>query len=499
MHNTLIAVYWNVFLLLIIKIIQAQEANAFISVNPDTQMLIDHAGREMFFHGTNVVYKHYPFHPDINGFGPDTFSEQDMKLLQELGLNTIRLGMMLPGYVPERGVYNETYLSVIQHIVTTAAKYGIYTLLDMHQDVLSRKFCVGGMPDWIINSKGAKPFPFPLTNVNDAFKINSETGYPYMTDCRKNPWGNYYLTDEVGKAFQHLYSNVDGLRDEWAAFWKKTAYAFRKFPSVIGYELINEPFAGDIYSNPMLLIPGFADKLNLEPAYDALQKAIREVDDQHLIFFEGVTWDFFSVGFDKVPGGEAYRNRSVLSYHYYEPPDFSKTLNFLARKHDLERLKCGGFLTEMFTAGPDFDAMHKMFDLADEYKQSWQGWMYKPYDCVKLFLACENMTRPGKPDIVVQNISRTYPQAVAGATKNYKFNKDNYHFSLVYEITNTVASLRTEIYFNKKMHYRDGYTFKVTPKEHITVHESKNGFLLYIDHSPHIVPGTTITFKLYPK
>jgi len=249
----------------------------------------------------------------------------------------------------------------------------------------------------------------------------------------------------------------------------------------------------------MLLVPGIADKLNLQPTYEALQKAIREVDNEHLIFFEGVTWDFFSVGFDKVPGGEAYRNRSVLSYHYYEPPDFSKTLNFEARKYDLERLKCGGFLTEVFTAGPDFDAMHKMFELADKYKQSWQGWMYKPYSCVKLFLACENMTRPGKPDIVVQNISRTYPQAVAGKTKSYNFDIRNNHFSLVYQISEKCYSLRTQIYFNKNLHYSNGYKYEVTPKGHVTVRESKSGLLLYLEHSKFMVPGTTVTFQLSPK
>ena len=38
------------------------------------------------------------------------------------------------------------------------------------------------------------------------------------------------------------------------------------------------------------------------------------------MYFESVTWADLSVGFETVPGGEAYRNRSVLSYHFYEPP-----------------------------------------------------------------------------------------------------------------------------------------------------------------------------------
>ena len=60
--------------------------------------------------------------------------------------------MMLPGYVPERGQYNETYIQTVGKIVEKAAEYGIYTLLDMHQDVFSPKFCVEGMPDWIVNT-----------------------------------------------------------------------------------------------------------------------------------------------------------------------------------------------------------------------------------------------------------------------------------------------------------------------------------------------------------
>ena len=32
-----------------------------------------------------------------------------------------------------------------------AAEYGIYTLLDMHQDVLSEKFCGEGIPDWAVD------------------------------------------------------------------------------------------------------------------------------------------------------------------------------------------------------------------------------------------------------------------------------------------------------------------------------------------------------------
>ena len=71
------------------------DASLLISVNPERQQLVDSLGRERFFHGTNVVVKHFPFHPTLEGYTNDSFSEVDMKILQDLGLNVIRLGMAM--------------------------------------------------------------------------------------------------------------------------------------------------------------------------------------------------------------------------------------------------------------------------------------------------------------------------------------------------------------------------------------------------------------------
>ena len=117
-----------------------------ISVNPNRQKLVDSSGREVYFHGTNIVVKQSPWHPDTEGFSDGTFSEQDMKLLKSLGLNVVRLGFMWPGLEPTRGIYNETYMEVMQKIVALSEQCGIYILLDMHQDAYSRVLCVEGLP-----------------------------------------------------------------------------------------------------------------------------------------------------------------------------------------------------------------------------------------------------------------------------------------------------------------------------------------------------------------
>ena len=101
---------------------------------------------------------------------------------------------------------------------------------------------------------------------------------------------------------QNLYDNVDGLLDSFAAYWQEVAKALSHHPNLIGYEIMNEPWAGKVFDNPSLLIPGVADRVNIQKMNDKVGKAIREVDKKSLILFEGVTWDNFFTGFTDVPG-----------------------------------------------------------------------------------------------------------------------------------------------------------------------------------------------------
>ena len=71
------------------------DADLLITVDPERQQFIDSLGRERFFHGTNIVVKEPPYHPKTTGHDHGTFSEEDMKFLQSLGLNSVRLGKLL--------------------------------------------------------------------------------------------------------------------------------------------------------------------------------------------------------------------------------------------------------------------------------------------------------------------------------------------------------------------------------------------------------------------
>ena len=70
---------------------------------------------------------------------------------------------------------------------------------------------------------------------------------------------------------------------------------------------------GDIYEDPTLLFPGVADRRYLEPMYDRVNQEIRKYDEEHIILFEGVSWEVTGIGealgFTHPPGGFDYSNR----------------------------------------------------------------------------------------------------------------------------------------------------------------------------------------------
>ena len=92
---------------------------------------------------------------------------------------------------------------------------------------------------------------------------------------------------------------------------------------MLGYELVNEPYAGNMYSDPLIMLPGVAGSKNLQPLYDAVGAVVRAADPSTPIFYEPVTWGMVfdgkiaGSGLTQVPGGPEYADRSVLSYHYY--------------------------------------------------------------------------------------------------------------------------------------------------------------------------------------
>jgi endoglycosylceramidase len=298
---------FKIFLLLLISIINVQGISKIglkqLSTNERIYIEVD-TGRQIIFHGVNAIVKGFPYIPSTNEFDINiSLTEKDHETLASLGVNVYRLGTMWKGVEPIRGNYNQTYLNELHKIINSASQYGIYSLLDMHQDVISEYVCGEGIPDWAIDLSSLKDnekFPAPLS---EPYINIANDGYPTRQDCNLNGWPSYYQTYANNHIFEELY-NINGtILSSWGKFWGKIANEFQNDPSILGYELINEPWAGDVYKNPKLLLPGIADKERLQPAYDVLAENIRQYDNNTLIFFAAVTWDdIVSCGFDHAPG-----------------------------------------------------------------------------------------------------------------------------------------------------------------------------------------------------
>lgn len=82
-----------------------------------------------------------PFHPTLDSFDSVTsLCDEDLELIKSIGFNSIRLSVPWAAVEPEEGMYNFTYLELMRDLVDRAGSiYGVYTLIDFHQDAWNAK------------------------------------------------------------------------------------------------------------------------------------------------------------------------------------------------------------------------------------------------------------------------------------------------------------------------------------------------------------------------
>lgn len=460
-----------------------------LTVNTETHRIEDADGRERVFHGTNVVFKGPPYYPPTAAFDPFlSLAEQDLQLLSSMGYNSIRLGVLWAGAEPTEGLFNETFFAQVNAIVERAGRaYGIYSLLDMHQDDLNEKYCGEGVPDWAAVSE---PDNFPLPLAHEPYPLDPQTGWPAQSLCDTKPWAGYQFTYALNNATGRLYRNVDGLRDKFVRFWGKVAEHWAGSQYVLGYELLNEPWAGDVIADPELLVPGVTDRKYLQPMYDDINTAIRAVDREHLILFQGVTWEIFGIGerygFEHVPGGPAFRNKSVLAFHNsIEPAITPDSKYYTLRWGEVVRLGGAGWVTE---SGAD------QSDLDDAYGLSWMHWEYKPFVRKTGWSYGLYNSDGSLNEAQVALYARTYAPAVAGTTQRFVFNITTGAAELVYTIKPRCTQ-PTIIYLSEQWHYPRGFTVALSPPAAAAwQHVSTN--YIHITHTPPVAPvNLTVTIR----
>lgn len=182
---------------------------------------LDGEGRQLLLHGVNVVDKSAAWEQY------EWLDEAGYAEMKTWGFNCIRLGFTWAAVEPAPGEYNPRCLAELDKRIAWAAKHGLYVVLDMHQDLFSMKYG-DGAPEWATLTDGK-----PHTTQGDV-------------------WSDAYFTSPaVQTALDNFYANKPGpggigLQDRYAGAWKFLAKHFANNSTVIGYDLMNEPFAGSL-------------------------------------------------------------------------------------------------------------------------------------------------------------------------------------------------------------------------------------------------------------
>jgi endoglycosylceramidase len=465
---------------------------SFLS-SPGGPYLYDSQGRVVLMHGVNVVYKHAPYiaYPDPGE--PWNFSATDAAKMQELGFNVVRLGIEWQALEPGSGGPNqpqvctpgapgnahewnravaEAYLSHVAATVKLLARYGIYTLLDMHQDVYNQNFRGEGAPNWAVCTNNVPIVP------------------------KGGRWSNNYSNPTLQTAVGHFWSNdvVGNLQGNYDLVWKTVAQYFKNDPWVIGYDPYNEPFSTETQTASESTFTGQLECFYIGKAHAALLAngagaltcpagdpdngvipTIQSVDSHHLTFVEP---DIYWVTGGNIPSqlGPLPFKRVVFNFHVYcgdrspvtgNPTDLLKCLQSeetAASEQEITRLSMGSAYQSAGPAGfmSEFGATTSValagFDVewAGLDQLSWIYWAWKYYDD-PTGSSAEGLVQPdGSYSPVVSVLSRTYPQAVAGDPNSVIFNPFTGAFNMVYAPTQAAHGVTT-IAIAASQHYPNGW------------------------------------------
>jgi endoglycosylceramidase len=243
--------------------------------------VVDGLGRTVLVRGVNVNQLGDYFRP--NPAVPSTlpFSRADLEQIAALGLNSVRLLIHWSLLEPKPGQRDSAYLDRVREAVRWARELGLYVVLDMHQDAWGK----------YIATPRDRSCPPPLSS-NPGWDGAPE--WATLTDgletCRAVL---REASPAAAQAWQSFWLDRDGVQQHLVDTWAWLAAAFRTDPTVVGYDLLNEP-------NPGWVAAGPTDAVFLGEYHRRALEAIRTAEAggfTKIVFFEPVaTWSSATVG-----------------------------------------------------------------------------------------------------------------------------------------------------------------------------------------------------------
>ncbi len=422
----------------------------FAGLHSQGRWLVDDNQRVVMLHGMNVVWKQNPYYPPNTLSG---FTSADADWLQSHGFNSVRLGVLFSGVMPQQGVIDESYLDQIDRIVQLLASRNIYVLLDFHQDLYNEKFKGEGFPGWAVYDYGLP------TWINPGFPLG-------------------YVMPNIQLTYSNLYWNHNHIWSYYQQALQAVASKWRHQPNLQGYEIINEPPPAPGFLL-CFLSHGCRDfDQTLQSMQVAMQNAIRQSDPQGMIWMEPNILFDFSIPSYLAAGMPIVDQHNIgFSFHNYcmqsdvaqmlgvqTPDDCSvpetQVLNNAMSTAGL--MGAASFMSE-FGSGNDLSDIARVAHLADQFLMSWDYWAYKGFSDPTGAAGTEGMFS-NDADLNSVNVgklallSRAYPQATAGIPQSLSF--DPASGALSYTYTAGSATAPTQIYMPPS-HYPRGYSVQI--------------------------------------
>jgi len=437
----------------------ADAAQDTTGLQREGRWLVDQDGRIVLTHGVNLVWKNDPYVPPDE---PAGFTEADADWLVGHGFTSARVGTLWVGVSPDApGQIDTAYLDEWGRVVDLLAERRIWSLFDFHQDMLIHEFQGEGVPEWAVE-------PGPSTTVLGPPMF----GFPFN-----------YFTPQVSEAFDNLWAAGPG-SDAWDGFrdaWIAVATRWADQPYTMGYDLLNEPWAGLEWST-CIFVPQTGcpdtDRDEIQPFFEHAIAGIRTADPDGMVWVEP---QLLAGGTGSPTGFEPVEGEDQLGYsvHNYCPltallqsaefglpvptdqlpdtcDDFERSV-FEQSRITAERIGAVELVTE-FGATDDVELLTRVTALADEHLVGWQYWAYKEWNdpttqsqgsgAQGLFADDADLSTAKFDKLMV--LVRTYPMATAGVPDAVSFDPTTGDFEYSYTAGNQAAP--TEV-FVSPLHY----------------------------------------------
>jgi len=185
-----------------------------------------------------------------------------------------------------------------------------------------------------------------------------DAGLRVLLDLHGAPGGQTGTNIDDSSGRPELFMDARN-QDLTVALWTELARRHAGDPTVLGYDLLNEPLPNEwqhVYADDLVVL------------YRRLTAAIRAVDPDHLIMYEGTHW---ATGWDVFT--EVWDPNSVLQFHkYWSPADLPSIRRFLETG---ARLGLPVYMGEGGENVPEWlAAAHQLYE---DHGIGWNLWTWK--------------------------------------------------------------------------------------------------------------------------